>query len=77
MEVKLGEEKFLEELIRFCYSKQITFTEGEPLALFSAGSVYAIHPDLYANDAEKSVLRLMQMADRLLMSECGMSVQHP
>ncbi|KAL3137462.1 hypothetical protein ABBQ38_004752 [Trebouxia sp. C0009 RCD-2024] len=46
MEVKLGEEQFLEELIRFCYSKQITFTE------------------------EKSVLRLMQMADRLLMSEC-------
>ena len=31
MEVKLGEEQFLEELIRFCYSKQIMLTDGEHL----------------------------------------------
>lgn len=29
LEVKAGEEVFLEHLIRFCYSKQVTLTEGQ------------------------------------------------
>lgn len=28
LEVKAGEEEILEHLIRFCYSKQVTLTEG-------------------------------------------------
>lgn len=28
LEVKAGEELFLEHLIRFCYSKEVTLTEG-------------------------------------------------
>lgn len=46
LEAKPGEEFYLEKLIRFCYSRQVTLTE------------------------EKSVLRLMQLADRYLMPEC-------
>lgn len=30
LEVKAGEEVMLEHLIRFCYSKQVTLTEGQP-----------------------------------------------
>lgn len=44
MEVKLGEEQFLEELIRFCYSKQITFTEGEQLAFCSVAFMEHTQP---------------------------------
>ena len=29
LEVKAGEEVMLEHLIRFCYSKQVTITEGQ------------------------------------------------
>ena len=28
LEVKPGEEMYLESLIRFCYSRQVTLTEG-------------------------------------------------
>ena len=29
LEVKPGEEFYLEQLIRFCYSRQVTLTEGQ------------------------------------------------
>ena len=29
LEIKAGEEEILEHLIRFCYSKQVTLTEGQ------------------------------------------------
>lgn len=35
LEVKAGEELFLEHLIRFCYSKQVTLTEGHPWVHFA------------------------------------------
>ncbi len=31
LEAKPGEEFYLEQLIRFCYSRQVTLTEGYPL----------------------------------------------
>ena len=31
LEVKAGEEMYLEQLIRFCYSKEVTLTEGQCL----------------------------------------------
>jgi hypothetical protein len=31
LEAKPGEELYLEQLIRFCYSRQVTLTEGHPL----------------------------------------------
>ena len=80
LEVKAGEEVILEHLIRFCYSKQVTVTEGQQLALCilpkQRGAQY-MHAafDLTqssgcARAAEKSLLRLIQLADCLLMTEC-------
>ncbi len=31
LEAKPGEEFYLEQLIRFCYSRQVTLTEGQAL----------------------------------------------
>ena len=31
LEAKPGEEFYVEKLIRFCYSRQVTLTEGHPL----------------------------------------------
>ena len=33
LEVKQGEERYLEQIIHFCYSRQVTLTEGQPVHL--------------------------------------------